>query len=54
MVKIALCDGQSGTKAQDMDDWNFSWKLVHQAAEVFVTKWIKFVRHPLSNHGIYC
>lgn len=34
MVKIALCEGQSGTKAKNMDDWNFSWKLVHQASEV--------------------
>jgi hypothetical protein len=34
MVKIALCEGQSGTKAMNMDDWNFSWKLVHQASEV--------------------
>jgi hypothetical protein len=33
MVKISLCDGQSGTKATDMDDWNFSWKLVDQVAE---------------------
>ena len=37
MVKIALCVGQSGTKAANMDDWNFSWKLIHQAAEVFNT-----------------
>ena len=33
-MKISLCVGQSGTRAADMDDWNFSWKLVHQAAEV--------------------
>lgn len=28
MVKISLCEGQSGTKAEDMDQWNFSWKLI--------------------------
>lgn len=37
MVKISLCDGQSGTKAADMDDWNFSWKLVDQVREIGYT-----------------
>jgi hypothetical protein len=32
-VKVALCEGQSGTNAGNVDDWNHSWKLVHQAAE---------------------
>ena len=33
VVKVSLCGGQSGTNAGTMDDWNFSWQLLHQAAE---------------------
>jgi len=32
-VKVALCGGQSGTRARSMDEWNHSWQLTHQAAE---------------------
>jgi hypothetical protein len=39
IVKISLCDGQSGTKAADMDDWNFSWKLVDQVREIVYIIW---------------
>ena len=33
VVKIALCGGQSGTRAGTMDEWNHSWQLTHQAGE---------------------
>lgn len=50
-VKIALCDGQSGTKALSMDDWNFSWKLVHQAAEVSIHHILQDEVYSIRNEG---
>jgi len=32
-IIITLCEGQSGTDAKSVHDWNFSWKLTHQIAE---------------------
>jgi hypothetical protein len=33
LVKLSLCEGQSGTQATCKHDWNMSWKLTHQAGE---------------------
>lgn len=33
VVLVALCEGQSGTRATDRFTWSHSWKLIEQAAE---------------------